>query len=182
MTRAAALVRLTDGDLLQAERWARAVESSGIESRPNYTRISRPGRYLHGYIGELAFARLAKENNLLHRHRVTLLGASDEPEFLVWCSGKRMSLDVKTAADPRYTRMMLPAGQEQDADLYVAALIVSPGFVQIEGWCAREELARIQPQDFGHGPTIAVEFGKLSPIMDLLVRLDGQLRVIEAST
>lgn len=176
------LIRLSNGELLQARSWSDAIMSRpNIKAKPNYTGIAAEDRFYFGFLGEIAFARWLEQIGARYVWRVSLEGRSETPEFTVFVDDKLVTIDVKTASKPRHEKMMQPHSQECDADLYVGAKVFDGEWVQLHGWTDRETLANVPPAEFGHGPTRAIQLEALIGLEHLAPKLGTRL-VVEGAT
>lgn len=182
------IVDLIAGDVHAAQEWADEIASSALFETPNYTGLSRPDRFLIGYLGELAVARLLERFGKLHVHRIALNGKSADTELLVRERSSWARLEVKTAGKRSYARLMFPAAQhDKSADYVVATRIdwrTNDGAgVEIMGWLPGERAHALPVSTFGeHGiATRSIEFERLFGVHQLLLRLADVRQVIRAS-
>lgn len=182
-----ALVRLDESALTLASVWQDAILSADLESRPNYTGLHRPNRFLIGYLGELAVARLLEQWGVIYVHRVNLTGKTSASEFLARMVGRNVSLEVKTAGDPTHQRLMFPAAQhDHSADFLIAARVEAlepfQADVSVWGYLTGEQAHSLPVGEFGLGvATRHCRLTELNPIADLLNTLDRVRRVDRAA-
>jgi hypothetical protein len=135
-----------------ARGYSDAVLATGLERRKNYTDLNRPDRYFHGYIGELSFRNALLYFGKRCHYVAKLAGRSDGgSDIFVWssASGKKRSVNVKTASEARYRKLMLPERQfkRHPCDVFVAARILDGlTAIRFEGWIMYEELAKREPE------------------------------------
>lgn len=173
-------------DVRAARQWADTIMATDTMLTPNYTGISTPDRFFIGYLGELAVAAFLQMNDCRHRHRVDTRGRSCDSEFVVWRrDGRPAKLEVKCASSPMHTRLMMPAAQRLDGDVYVGCRLehssAEGAEVSVHGWLTRAEVRALPVRTFAtySTPTRHAMLDRLRPLASLLSFLQHQPATIE---
>lgn len=140
-------VLLYPGEVGLARAYAKLV-TVNLKRTPNYTGLSAPDRFFHGYLGELAVRHYARMLGLRHRYRVITDGNSQRSEFLLaWGdSGRVFGLEVKTASKAWHQKVMLPAAQKLDFEILLAVRLAHVDEdrgeceATIHGWLTPEDV------------------------------------------
>jgi hypothetical protein len=146
-----------------------------LRQTTNYTGLTRPDRYVHGYLGDLAFESVLKDHGIRYQAHRRTDGQSDRADFTVWKRGRPFDVDVKTAAQAHYRRIMFPDAQwvRKQVDLYVGARLEGH-HVAILGFASRSDAVNWDVSTFGNHdvPTRSAPFSELRPIGEMLAHLD----------
>jgi hypothetical protein len=124
-------------------------------------------RNVVGFLGQVAFSYylFGDFERALEHIALGFRPDSGDEEYKDWI------IDVKTNGKPDGDLMMIPESRfrKHAYDLYVGCRLKSenPYTIEIWGYATREELETIEPEDFGHGKTIAKPLKNLHPITKL---------------
>jgi hypothetical protein len=101
-----------------AKRLADTVRASSTMRRRNHTGLEAENRHFYGYCGEAAVVNWLRAEGVMFRH---VMGDPRKGnEIHVWANKLRHTIDVQTASQPHYRKLMLPANARLTADFYVA--------------------------------------------------------------
>ena len=123
-------------------------------------------RWFVGFLGQVAFFVYAFDN---FKRGYSELKSGYKPDTHD-CIFRGWNFDVKTNGRPDGDRMMVPEYQfPQYHDFYVSCNLKSrnPHIIHIRGYATRKELERRKPEEYGYGPTRAILFTNLHPIVEL---------------
>jgi hypothetical protein len=157
-------IQITEKAKKEAREYANQIASLDLMKKDNYTQINRPDRYYIGYLGEWAFSRFLVKNNIQFKWATNASGKSDNGDFIV--RGK--TIDIKTASQANYKRMMTPEKQLIHRRDYYIAIKLDGDEADILGFATYEDLNQTPTEDFGYGPTKAINLQELKDINFLI--------------
>jgi hypothetical protein len=164
------VICLTERDADVAREWADKVLGTQTMTRPNYTGLHAPHRFLLGYLGELACAAWLRNLDAEFTHSVRTDGRPGEPEFSVLGRRGRFTLDPKFGNGVRARRFMFPESQYQQPDVYVGGRVLDiesrTPTAEIHGWITRAEAKALPVGDFGYG--VPTRWCLLSDLHDMM--------------
>lgn len=173
------IVRLNQSMFAQAAKWAKEIASTGLFQTANYTGLQINQRFETGYLGELALLEALKSATLKVKHHVSTAGRSFRTEIEVELSDRIITIEVKTASQPHYRRVMFPAAQKLDGDYICGVrLNIKDLLAEIMGFALINEAKKWPVSDYGHGvPTKALVFtGLRLSLDDLIETWTGRVR------
>lgn len=145
-----------------SDRMAEHVKMTG---KGQYTGVVRPDEFYYGFVGELLFMELLKQERVhgVYRRKSAL------PEFLIYTRRGPIEVDVKTACQSFHRRIMLPRAQydRYDTAFYVGARLMGT-YGEIHGFCHKNEMM-YEPEGFDDqkAPTMYQYLDKLHKISTL---------------
>jgi hypothetical protein len=158
-----------------ARLWSDMILATDLTATPNYTELERDDRFYIGYIGELCLRSLLLAEGKRVRYTVRLDGRADTSgsDFTVIAArdGARRKLNVKTASQPHYQKLMIPESQfrKYHSTAYVGARLVGE-VCHFEGWIYHAELSARSPERV-HVLTRSCPFIELRPMETLIEKL-----------
>jgi len=167
------IISLAQEEMDQAHQFAHDVVSNTY-NRFNRGLEERIERIYYGKIGEIAFLKYLRQNNIEPRIDgmfEVYEGESNVDEFDFITSFEE-SVDVKTAYKNYHIRILIPYDQFEDGrakDFYVGVKTLDGGrTVDVIGYTTRESLERNGLRDFGEGRAYHEFLRNLTPIDNIL--------------
>lgn len=165
------IIKLTT-DLIFRAREMEAELLPRIKNVPNYMGFSDPDRYYFGFLGELAFEQLLKDNGKKYDYIIKLDGNSQGEDFKLYFAHRPMTVEVKTRKNILASNLLISAKQfdHRTCDLYIG-IALSDTIAKIYGYCFKKDF-QYSEQGFAKKlPTYYIPFANLHPIEYLLGKM-----------
>lgn len=135
-------IQLTKFDIEDAKAYNKRVHEAEALKNPNYTGLAVEGRYITGFLGELAFGRLLDQQGVVNLQQKNSIGRSDILDFRVFHQDKPLAIDVKCRNNRACYSALINESQWQrhSVDLYVfGAVGIREQMVDFWGYATRKD-------------------------------------------